>query len=812
MRQNSLQIVIFCLVSLTASAQTDLLELSSKKKAALLGWQHGQSGGICPGYYVDPKPLDPADAVPGVAFSSDEAEIFEAEGKAYLNGHVQVRQGPYLVESEAARLLRDPASKQLYHISMQDYVRFWLPGFHVYSNTANYNLHTQSADLYGVLYRFKQPWQGAYVDSVGSAKSIKKRGEGQLTLKDATYSTCPISKAPWHVKASRLFVNQETGWASVTHARLYLGRIPVFYFPYYQFPINDQRKSGILMPSFGYHSQHDIDVTLPIYFNLAPNYDATYFPTYRQTQGWIHGLELRGLGTHMQSSLRYDVIHDDRLFARFKEKAATEYQTVSYFDRYQKAINQANQWRSAIEWEGSGNLGRFWSYDWHLEHVSDPYVYRDISQDEAKKTSDQLENKLNFSYAQNHWHGQLLVQQFQTLHRVDEDEVKDQYRQLPMMSLGYEASQQPVDVKWLAEWTNFDRGLDYLSQAQKATGQRSYGELDLAKRMYHGHYELTPEVLYRGIGYHHLEHEGYTDESLYEGFVSLITNQALSFERENHKKTWRQTLQPRLYTLWTPYKKQQHLPNFDTAWDVLSYEKLFSPYRFKGHDRVSDENRVALGLESKVLAADSGQELAAFRLGSGRSFRDRKVCLEQPCDDDTHEARLSVVAANASISVSEHRQLKADFAWLPEDNRVDNASFTWHYDHGSEKQFDLSYVYRRDSVSNEKAKHVIDSGLVWPLNPNWQGLVGYGYDLRKQASPKSYLGLKYESCCWAARLIGTREFRTDHEQNGADYDYGFKFQIMLKGLGTMGSSGADRLVNDFNPDYKDSFSTTSLGN
>ncbi len=798
---------LFALIVITAeSSASNLLSLSGQEQARLLGWQKTLSSSICPGAYI-PADVAPKEPAAGLLFDADEADIFEKEGKAQLSGHVSIRQGPYEVTSGAAELQRDVQSKQLYYLAVKDYVRLWFPGFTLISDFADYNLQTQAANLNGVLYHFKQPWQGGTIDSAGTAKAIKKRGQGKVTLKQASYSTCPVNDPPWHIKASRLFVNQETGWASVTHARFYVGRVPIFYFPYYRFPISDQRESGVLMPSFSYASGSKVNVTLPLYLNLAPNMDATYYPNYRQAQGWLHGLEWRTLSQYGMSHLRFDVIAHDRLFSQFKQDAPTKFSKVAHRNRYLEKIQAANPTRSSILWDGDYHLGRFWSLTWKLEHVSDPYVYRDLSDDEPKKTSDQLESKFDLNYHQNHWSSGVLWQSFQTLHRIDEDPIDEQYNALPQMHLAYTKLGSKWEVTWLGEWTHFHKSVDPFSREASVTADRSYGEFHWAKPLHVGYYKMKPSVLLRGVDYQGVNGQG---KNLHKGVPSLMLDQSLLFERNWKKNKWTQTLMPRLLGLWTPYRDQDHLPQFDSKWQTFSYDSLFSPYRFKGHDRVSDEARIAYGFESELKRQDDQQAIASLQVGSGLAFRNRLVCLEQPCDDDTSHDQFSPVVADINVQLGGEKSLQASWAWLPDRNHVDNGSLTWHYSHGPHQLIDLSYYYKRVSDIDTKGKHTVDLGVISSLGPRLQALGGMSYNFFEHHPEKSYVGFNYESCCWASRLMFTRELKTDHEHLGTDYDYGAKLQIMLKGLGTVGSS-AGTLLKKFNPQYQDPYGAGLLG-
>jgi LPS-assembly protein len=69
------------------------------------------------------------------------------------------------------------------------------------------------------------------------------------------------------------------------HARLRIRGIPVLYTPYINFPIDDRRKSGFLVPSIGSSDDNGFELITPYYWNIAPNLDATFYPRYMSKRG-----------------------------------------------------------------------------------------------------------------------------------------------------------------------------------------------------------------------------------------------------------------------------------------------------------------------------------------------------------------------------------------------------------------------------------------------------------------------------------------------------------------------------------------------
>ena len=86
-----------------------------------------------------------------------------------------------------------------------------------------------------------------------------------------------------------------------------------------------------------------------------------------------------------------------------------------------------------------------------------------------------------------------------------------------------------------------------------------------------------------------------------------------------------QTLEPRLYYLYTEYEDQSFLPAFDASNPRASFAQLTRRNRFVGPDRLSDANHLSVGLSSEFLDTDSGRTLGTFEIGQAYYFREREV-------------------------------------------------------------------------------------------------------------------------------------------------------------------------------------------
>ena len=128
----------------------------------------------------------------------------------------------------------------------------------------------------------------------GEAQDIALRNSTRV-MKNATFTSCLSGDNAWAVDAAEIIQHIQEEYAEMWHARFKVLNVPVFYTPYLQLPIGDRRRSGLLIPSAGTSSRDGYWYAQPIYWNIAPNYDATFTPKYMSHRGWQLNSEFRYL-------------------------------------------------------------------------------------------------------------------------------------------------------------------------------------------------------------------------------------------------------------------------------------------------------------------------------------------------------------------------------------------------------------------------------------------------------------------------------------------------------------------------------------
>ena len=110
----------------------------------------------------------------------------------------------------------------------------------------------------------------------GRAHAIQRDSNDVVTMASAEFSTCEPNNRVWYFSAKDLHLDPNSGLGTIKNATFYIFKMCLYYmYLHFNFPIDDRRMSGFLIPRFGSTNDGGLDFAQPIYWNIAPNYDAT---------------------------------------------------------------------------------------------------------------------------------------------------------------------------------------------------------------------------------------------------------------------------------------------------------------------------------------------------------------------------------------------------------------------------------------------------------------------------------------------------------------------------------------------------------
>lgn len=605
---------------------------------------------------------------------------------------------------------------------------------------------------------------------------------------------------------------------------LRLKKIPVFYTPYISFPIDFKRKTGFLFPSFARSSDSGYDISVPYYINLAPNYDLTLIPRYMSKRGVQGGLDFRYLTKYHEGDIRGTYLPSDDEFDDFRGDAATKY---SGSPNLSKLLNEGSD-RSFISINNLSEINDNWSGRLKFNWVSDDYYFQDFGGSPSGVNKNQLPREAIIQYVDQYWDILARVENYQTLHPVNQQPIENQYSRYPQIALsGFYPNIRGLNAGIHSEFTYFDKSRNPEESEHPINGARFniQPSLHFPYQWSHGYFEPGFELQ---ATFYNLSNQ-LDDEAQHITrmlpMISIDNGMYLEKETTVFNKTFTQTLEPRVFYLFVPFESQQDIPLFDTALSNFNFDQLFEKNRFNGLDRTGDENRLSVGLTSRFYDDETGQERVRLGIGQAFNFQGREVVLcDSPiCDNDkttlnarSTESHLSPLVGQVDYYVNESLYFESGLAWDRDFGEVTDAFARGYYKQGDHKIINLGYTFLRsgdvlkrvsdiptdDSVNNLSQA---DAAVAWPLGERWHVVGRMNYNLSHHHTQNYFAGLQYDSCCWVFRLIASRKFKSFNERDNPEFENDVYVQLQFKGLGSIRSGDAGKTLREGIPGYGDSF-------
>jgi LPS-assembly protein len=791
-----------------------LTDVTRDNIAQCLGWHVDTSSSICHGSYdsLSISPLHDADEVRVMA---DEVTL-SANGRSKLQGDVEVRQLQRKMNAETAYIYRDAKTNTVTQIELLGRVRYVEPDRLLIAKKVSIHLPDKSSHIEEVLYLFKTDKAGAILPAWGRASLFERFANQNDLLQKATYTTCSPKDKAWQLEASELTLDHVNEKGVARNAVLRIRDWPVFYTPYFSFPTTHKRKSGFLMPLPGYSNVGGFDLALPYYWNIAPNYDATIVPHLYSRRGVMLGGDTRFLNEHSSGSMGGNFLSHDKAFHEFITGNQTTYPSL-------RGLSD-DRWSFFLR--DSTTLSNRLQMNINFRQVSDDYYLQDFSSNLDIVTQNQLLRQADVTYSTDHWLLGGVVQSYQTLHPINQSTVADIYERLPQLSARASYNDLPLRANFnmLAEF-------DYYRWPGDASLQPQGPRYHLNPILSFPHLKpwgyMTPS-LQLVENYYDVNQSGLTgSKTLARSIPRYSLDSGLTFERSTALigKAFLQTLEPRLFYLYVPFRNQTSVPVYDSAYMIFNHDQLFRSNRFSGIDRIGDANQLAYALTSRWLSEQSGLEKASFSIGQMRYFADRRVplcyqsvggCVDSPLmlGYVSPVAKSSPITSRAVYQLSPHWVATGDYVWDVSTRSTNNGNLNLHYQPANNHLVSLSYTYLTDGnlfevntapVQNN-ALHQATLAYAWPLTERLSGLGAYSYNISKSYSMMTFLGLQYDSCCWAMRLIGGRTFQSISPNTLLpQYNNNIYFQILLKGLGSVASSDPASVIGSYLPGYTNIF-------
>lgn len=820
-----------------AYAERYIKRLTTAEISLRLGWVSDRSvKNLCHGYYIEPvlfyeDHLDlPEDKRP-VRVSFEESE-FAPDGISVFSGNVVITQPNRQLISDITHLSHNEATNAFSEADLFGNIEWREPGKHLIGERGHIKFDNNSGYLTDVLYRltYKQFTDAEYlgliadqqevqIDSLsawGSAKQLNRYGDGVIEVFNATYSSCPPTDKTWRLKARKFTLDNRVGKGKARNVTLYVYNLPIFYTPYLQFPLDKRRKTGFLFPSFGVTTTGGYEMAVPFYWNILPNLDMTIMPNYMSDRGLQLNGEMRYLSGHSYGNLHGAVLPDDKEFADFRKRNLEKFPEGT---PSRSRLKDSGDTRGFISLKDSHQYNVNWNSYLYLNRVTDDYYFMDFKDDPAQITENQIINEARINYLGEHWAFASNLLAYQTLHPINQAPVNNQYQKLPEFVLNgyFPDTFEYADIQLNNSAVFFNKIKNPRAQFDPVIGSRAEVNPIISFPMYWVSGYFNPQVQL-SLTQYNLHNQLPGNNSSITRVTPIINfDSGLTFERDSNwfGKAFRQTLEPRLFYLYVPLRNQDEIPLFDTSLQPFTYSQLFRTNRFTGLDRIGDANQVTVALTSRYITAETGEEKIRASIGEIFYFKDRQVNIKPTIEPDIvtrvitlpDDTKMSPIVGEVNYHLLPNLKVYSLAAWDPNTNITNNASVAIQYKRDSRHLINFGVNYIRggdpekyaDPLSNRNDLYQPDVSLVWPVTRHITSFGHWNYNVSHGYTQSAFAGLQYDSCCWAFRITGGREFLYQKIPVGGlptpVFDTRVFFELVFKGLGKLSHERPDQLLS-----------------
>ena len=593
-------------------------------------------------------------------------------------------------------------------------------------------------------------------DFRGDAKAIFFEGENKKRLQSSRITTCEADSDDWYIKSSNMEVNTKTDRVNASNAILEFKGLPVLYTPSIDFSLNKNRKSGFLGSTFGTTSQGGFDFRVPYYFNISPNMDATLTARYLGKRGPLADGEFRYLTENYSGFNQLQYMNHDQ------------------------SSGQDNRYYVKLDHQHKFNNG--WSASYNYQKVSDDTYFSDLATMIQVTSVVNLPQRANINYAGETWKFNALTEKYQTLTNAS----NSPYQRLPQLNLSGRKDFDSYILDLKSQWAYFDKDEKFTyGLNEKPTGSRLSITPGISVPFTRTYGYVKPK-LSANVRSYNLNNSSIGNKDIFTPIVSV--DSGMYFDRTVNllNQNFTNTLEPRLFYVYIPYKDQSALPNFDTGLADLNMQTLFSENQYNGQDRINDANQLTASITSKFIDKNGKERLSGI-LAQRYYFEDRKI----------FGTELSAKKANSDIfmggtaRLANSLNLDAMFQYDPDSSKLLRSTLSSRYNPEPGKILNLSYRMIENVSDSIQDLKVFNAAGQWPLGNRFYSIARYNYDLKTSQTIEVLGGVEYDGGCWVARTIFDRiSLPTSPEPN-----YTFFMQLELNGLGTIGSDA--RKLNNF---------------
>jgi LPS-assembly protein len=623
----------------------------------------------------------------------------------------------------------------------------------------NYHLDNDTGEMESPTFEFpKRAERRVAARGVASRAVLEENQKNRLYR--AEYTSCPAPRDDWFLRVRELEIDGARNVGTAYNSTVYFLGVPILYAPWMSFPLDNKRKSGFLAPTFGTSGKSGFEASLPYYWNIAENMDATVTPKVFTKRGVQLGGEFRYLEPKLSGELDGEFLPNDRI---------------------------ADRDRHFLGWRHTQQLWSGWHAAISAQQVSDDNYFRDLSTRIAVTSQTNLPRDAILAYGDDTWAFSARALSYQTLQDPLGPPVPIPYRILPqLLAAGSQQNVGGFDWQFSGELSNF-------RHPTLVNGQRLIVYPSVAYPIRRNYGYVMPKFSYHFTRYNVQQNsEGLEDGT--RGVPISSVDAGLFFDRQMRwgRRDFQQTLEPRLFYLNAPYRDQTHLPNFTTAESDFNFSQIFTENRFVGGDRIGDANQLTVALTSRLIESSTGLERLTASFGQIHYFRPPRVTLGEPTRDSKTSDLLFAVTSQMAPSVTVH----AGWQYTPSLSRSEKLTLAAQYMPVPGSIINAAYRYARATADPTAGIEQVDLSTQWPVTGNISAVARWNWSTRDRKLIEGLAGFEYNAGCWQVRAVAHRFIAATQQ-----YSTSFQIQLELNGLSRIGINPLETLRQNI-PGYR----------
>ncbi|WP_104399998.1 LPS assembly protein LptD [Vibrio penaeicida] len=695
-------------------------------------------------------------------FVEADSVTAQAEKSAVYEGDVVITQGHRQMQADS--VTHNPTENTL---KAEGNVRFSDGQIKSQSDLVTSNIDDELVTMENTQYNF------LCEAGRGEATRVLKTGQAIYEMEDGTLTACPEGDSSWRVKASSIELDQDEEQAYFYNTRFEILDVPVFYMPYMSMPVGDKRKSGLLFPRVSLDTNDGLSVNIPVYWNIAPNYDLLTRFNYMERRGLQLDANFRYLTTYGSGNLRTEYIASDK-----------------------KNEELGSRW--GLNYSHSGIVLYNWKLDIDYSLVSDVNYFRDFKSGIGNREDGQLIQTGSAAYRTKDWDLTLAVKDFQIL----DENATQPYQMLPQLKFNYYSPDFYSGVNFdltshLSRFVTEDSAKPSATRVHVEPGvvipfSRPWGSLTGEARMLATYYQQEIDS----------SSDPVLKEQISRTLPEFRLHGILNLERD--AGNYIQTLEPQVQYLYIPEVEQDGIGLYDTTLLQTDYYGLFRSRKHSGVDRIQKANQFSYGATTRFYDSDYKERLNV-------SFG--QIYFLEPISSGENASNYSAWAVETDFNFNDYLFYHGGVQYDIESSAIQLANSALEYRfNGGYVQSNYRYVTKEYiesavdglDVSNITKTGISQAGLLaaYQITPKWHLNAQYFYDATVKQNLEWLANLSYRSDCWYISFSYSNQLRgwngnfvTDPNATPV-YDDNFAVNFGIFGFGT--SVGAPSLSSTGN--------------